>query len=302
MNITKDQFEILTFIEREGGRAITQTEFAENLHVSVKTVSKTMKEVEEIGLVERSHKKELQITKAGLEALEPYRVKRAIVMAAGFGSRMIPLTFNTPKPLIRVNGTMMIETLLDAIEQAGIPEIILVRGYLWEMFDSLLHKYPNIRFMQNPFFNEANNISSAYIVRDLLENAYVCEADLLVKNPHLIRKYEYETNYLGRYTDYTDDWCFKVKYGEIQELLVGGRDCYHMYGISYWDEKDGAQMAEDIEAAYMMPGGKERYWDEVSMRIFKDNHKIKVRPCYDGDIVEIDTFNELKEIDSTYNI
>lgn len=302
MNITKEQFEVLAYVEREGGKFLSQSKIAEEVHYSVRNVSKILKEIETMGLIKQEEKRVLQITKMGLEALEPYRVKRAIIMAAGFGSRMIPLTFNTPKPLIRVNGKMLVETLLDAIVAAGIPEIVLVRGYLWEMFDSLLHKYPNIRFMQNPFFNEANNISSAYVVKDLMRNAYVCEADLLVKNPNLIRKYEYETNYLGKYTDFTDDWCFKVKGGVVQELLVGGTKCYQMYGISYWDENEGAKMARDIEETYNMPGGKERYWDEVSMRIHKNNHRIAVRQCYDGDIIEIDTFNELKAIDSTYDV
>lgn len=302
MNITKEQFEVLAYVERWGGNALPQSRIAEGVHYSARNVSRIIKEIDGMGLIEQKEKKVLQITKAGLEALEPYRVKRAIIMAAGFGSRMIPLTFNTPKPLIRVNGKMLVETLLDAIVAAEIPEIVMVRGYLWEMFDSLLHKYPNIRFMQNPFFNEANNISSAYVVKDLLKNAYVCEADLLVSNPNLIRKYEYETNYLGRYTEFTDDWCFKVKGGIVQELLVGGKNCYQMYGISYWDEKEGEQMAQDIDATYHLPGGKERYWDEVSMRIFKNNHTITVRPCYDGDIVEIDTFNELKAIDPTYDV
>lgn len=302
MNINKNQFEVLAFMEKEGGRKITHSEMAEALHISVRLVGRIWREVEELGLANENGQHELQITKLGLDALEPYRVKRAVILAAGFGSRMIPLTFNTPKPLIRVKGRMMIESLLDAIEEAGIPEVVLVRGYLWEMFDSLLHKYPNIKFVQNPLFNEANNISSAYVVKDLLANSYVCEADLLVGNPGLIRKYEYETNYLGKYVEYTDDWCFKVKGGKIRELIVGGTDCYHMYGISYWNTKDGRKMAEDIEAAYKMPGGKERYWDEVSMRIFKKNYSIAVRPCYEGDIIEIDTFNELKALDSNYDV
>ncbi len=110
---------------------------------------------------------------------------------------------------------MIVETLLDAIVQAGIPEIVLVRGYLWEQFDALVHRYPQIRFLYNPLFNESNNVSSVLQAKDLLRGAYVCEADLLVNNPHLIRKYEYATNYLGLYREYTDDWCFETKRGVI---------------------------------------------------------------------------------------
>ena len=78
---------------------------------------------------------------------------------------MVPITLNTPKPLVRVNGTRIIDSLLDAVVEAGIPEIVIVRGYLGEQFDQLLYKYPNIRFVENPIYNEANNISSAVCVR-----------------------------------------------------------------------------------------------------------------------------------------
>lgn len=302
MNIKKNEFEILSYIEREGGKKLPQRKIADDTSLSLGMVNKSLAELGEMGLVRQTDKKELQITKLGMEALEPYRVKRAVIIAAGFGSRMVPITLNTPKPLVRVHGKMIIETLLDAIVEAGIPEIVVVRGYLWEQFDSLLHKYPQIRFVYNPLFNESNNISSAYLAKDLLQNAYVCEADLLLSNPRLIRKYEYSSNYLGMFKEYTDDWCFEVKRGKIRQLMVGGRDCYHMYGISYWDQKDGAQLCHDLEETFQMPGGKEKYWDEVALRVFSKNYAVDVRPCFEGDIVEIDTFNELKQIDPVYNM
>lgn len=302
MNITKNQFEILSLIEREGGRKLPQREIADSLHCSLGLANKTFGELEDMGLIGVNAKKEVQVTKLGLDALEPYRVKRAVILAAGFGSRMVPITLNTPKPLVRVHNRMIVETLLDAVVAAGIQEIVLVRGYLWEQFDVLKHKYPHIQFVQNPLFNEANNISSAWVVKDMLQNAYVCEADLLLSNPHLIRKYEYSSNYLGEYKEVTDDWCFEVRRGIIKALNVGGTDCYHMYGISYWDAKDGAKMAEDIDKTYKMPGGKEKYWDEVALRVCAKNYRMEVRPCYEGDIVEIDTFNELKKIDPIYDM
>ena len=302
MNINKNQFEILCFIEREGGRKVSQLEIADEVHFSLGLVNKVLSELTQAGLISVSEQKELQVTRQGLDALEPYRVKRAVILAAGFGSRMVPITLNTPKPLVRIHGKMIVETVLDAIVKAGIPEIVLVRGYLGEQFDVLKHKYPSIEFLYNPLFNEANNISSAWIAKDLFRNAYVCEADLLLKNPGLIRKYEYCSNYLGQYKDYTDDWCFTVKRGIIRELQVGGTDCYHMYGISYWNREDGAKLSEDIDKVYKMPGGKEKYWDEVALRVCMKNYKVEVRPCFEGDIVEIDTFSELKKIDSVYDL
>ena len=233
--------------------------------------------------------------------MEPYRVKRAVFIAAGFGSRMVPITFNTPKPLVRVNGVRIIDTLLDAVVAAGIPEIIIVRGYLGEQFDQLLYKYPNIKFVEKPIYNEANNISSAVCVKYLLQNAYVLEADLLLKNKKLIRKYEYETNFLGILVERTEDWCLVAnEKGIVIEEKVGGLNCHQMVGISYWTEEDGNKLAYDIDEVYHSPGGKERYWEQVPMVYKKENYKVHIRACQFEDIIEIDTFNELKQIDNLY--
>ena len=95
-------------------------QLAEELNFSVGTVNKLWNELEEKGFIENK-----QITKKGLKVLEPYRVKRAIFIAAGFGSRLVPITLNTPKPLVRVKGVRIIDTLLDAVIAAGIEEIII---------------------------------------------------------------------------------------------------------------------------------------------------------------------------------
>ena len=169
-----------------------------------------------------------------------------------------------------------------------------------EQFDQLLYKYPQIKFIDNPYYNEANNISSAMCARHLLQNAYVLEADLVVYNPDLITRYQYTSNYLGVKTDLTDDWCFQTKNNVITKLLVGGRNVYHMFGISYWNEQDGEKLAEDIKNTYELPGGKERYWDQVALEYCKDHYKIEVRECSFDDIIEIDSYTDLKKIDTNY--
>jgi len=291
----KKEFEILVLLT-ECENVMTQREIAEKTGLSIGTVNKIVKELNANGFI-----KEGKITKEGIDALEPYRVKRAVFLAAGFGSRMVPITFNTPKPLVRVNGTRMIDTLLDSVVKAGIEEIIIVRGYLGEQFDQLLYKYPNIKFVENPLYNDANNISSAMCIRYLLQNAYVLESDLILTNASLIRKYEYSSNFLGVPVEVTDDWClYTDNNGIITEECVGGKNCHQMIGISYWDKEAGLKLAEDIEEIYASPGGKERYWEQVALVYKKENYKVSIRECSFEDIVEIDTFNELKQIDKLY--
>lgn len=302
MSLTLNQFEVLTTIERKQDEKHTQRELAKKCNVSLGIVNKVLTELQDQELLKAQDNSKYTVTLKGYEWLEPYRVKKAIFMAAGFGSRMVPVTLNTPKPLIKVHGKRIIETLLDAVLDAGITDITIVRGYLGEQFELLLKKYPMIKFVENPIYNEANNISSAYVVRDMLANAYVLESDLLLYNRDIIRKYEYTTNYLGMPVNVTDDWCFETKKGYITKIKVGGENVHHMFGISYWSKEDAEKMEYDIEKVFKSPGGKERYWDEVALKECIKNYKVWVRPVEKGDIVEIDTYNELKQIDSVYNV
>lgn len=295
LTLSRKQFDIMVLLEK-GEISLTQREIAEETGMSVGSVNRVVTSLNELGYVSNG-----MLTEAGYAALEPYRVKRAVFIAAGFGSRLVPITLNTPKPLVRVNGTRMIDTLLDAVVAAGIEEIYVVRGYLGEQFDQLLYKYPQIKFIENPIYNEANNISSAMCARHLLQNAYVFEADLVLYNPDLITRYQYTSNYLGVPVEMTDDWCFQTnKSGIITKLQIGGTNCHHVYGISYWNSQDGAKLYEDIKKVYERPGGKERYWDQVALEYCISNYRVEVRECTFEDIIEIDSYSDLKKLDKTY--
>lgn len=294
--LSKIQFDILsTLVETK--KPLSQRELSRILNYSLGSINKAFNQLTDSNFIVDN-----QITSDGLIALEPYKVKRAIIIAAGFGSRMIPITLNTPKPLVRVHGIRIIDRLLDALVKNDIQEIIIVRGYLAEQFDQLKYKYPTIKFIDNHDFNSANNISSAVYAKDYFENAYVCEADLVVNNDCIIKKYHYSSNVLGIYKERTDDWCFITKNKIIQSQQVGGVDCYQEVGIHYLDALDGKKLADTIEDYYKLPGGKERFWDQALYSNKNVNFSIEVRECEENDIVEIDTFNELKKIDSSYNI
>ena len=294
--LTKNQCDILTCLI-ETNKDLAQRNISNETGLSLGTVNKTITELTELGFL-----KDKKVTDEGVKVLEPYRVKKAIIIAAGLGSRLIPITLNTPKPLVRVKGKRIIENTLEALTEIGIEEIYLVRGYLAKQFDELLYKYPNIKFIENEIYNEANNISSIYLSREHLGNNYILEADLLVYNKKIIKKYQYSTNYLTVPVKETDDWCFFLKGKYVNKMAIGGKDCYKIAGISYWTEEDGKKLARDVEEMFNSPGGKERYWDQVPMEYYLDNYKVTVTTCTEKDIVEIDTFNELKQIDKTYDV
>ena len=293
--LNKKQFSVLSILA-ENGKPLSQRKIAAKAGISVGSVNHILDEIKTAGLYDGT-----AVTKKGFEALEPYRVKRAVILAAGFGDRLMPITLNTPKPLIRVNGVRIIDTILDALYAKNIKEIWVVRGYLKEQFEVLLHKYPTLKFIDNDDYKETHNISSVLAARDHLANAYVIEGDLLIRDPSLIRKYQYESNYLGVPVERTDDWCFTANHKkEITGIVVGGLNCWHMYGISYWTEEDGKKLSKHIKEEYEAPGGRERFWDLVPLQYHLSDYSVYVRECSFEDIIEIDTFNELTALDPAY--
>ena len=298
MELTRRQFDILEALATNK-TVLSQRDLEKVTGHSLGSINKTVKELTDLGYMEEG-----VITNSGINALEPYRAKRAIFIAAGFGSRLVPITFDTPKPLVRVHGVRIIDRLIEACLEAGINEIYIVRGYLGELFDQLLYKFPMIKFLENPMYNEANNISSALVARYMLSNAYVFEADLLISNPKIIKKYHYQSDFLGIKKERSDDWCFRVEDGIIKEEKVGGEgdDIWQMVGISYWKEADGHRLSQDIADVFASPGGKERYWEQVPLVYRKEHYAVEIKDCHDEDIVEIDTFKELKTIDKTYDV
>lgn len=300
MSFTRFQFNVLTYIEEHQNKPLTQRQIADGVTLSLGTTNKIINQFIEDDLIMISSDKTISITELGYKLLEPYKVRKAIVIAAGFGSRMAPVTLDTPKPLVKVNGVRIIDTLLDALYAKDITNITIVVGYKKEQFQQLLEKYPTLKFIENPIYNESNNISSMYAARDIIDRCYICEADLVISNPKVITKYQFTSNYLGAYVSETDDWCFFKKGNYIDRVSVGGENCWHMIGISYWNEEDSKKLREDIAKVFNSRGGKEKYWDNVPLTVCKKDFKVEVRECKKSHVTEIDNYSELVIIDPSY--
>ena len=300
VSLSRYEFDFLAYLEKNGTKSYSQRTLADDLKISLTNTAKLVKDLNEKDYINILAEGEIEISEKGLKALEPYRVRKAIILAAGFGSRLAPVTLDTPKPLVKVNGIRIIDTLLDALTAKNITNITIVRGYKKEQFDQLLEKYPEIHFIDNPEFNMANNISSAVRAVDLIDRCYICEADLYISNPDVINKYEYCTNYLGAKVNETEDWCMKKHNGYISSYQMGGTDCYQGFGISYWNSKDSEKLKSDLLKVYNSRAGKENLWEMVPLRLAKKNYKIEIRNCHKSDIIEIDNFIELIAADNSY--
>ncbi len=124
--------------------------------------------------------------------------------------------------MLRVHGQRIIDGQIDACLAAGIDEIYIVRVNLGEQFDQLLYKCPMIKFIENPTYNDTDNISSMICARYLLQNSYAFDADIIINSPELIKRYQYQSNILGFFCERTDYCCFEVENGFITSQKIGG--------------------------------------------------------------------------------
>lgn len=255
-------------------------------------------ELEEAGFIKNNI-----ITEAGLKALEPYRVKSAVFLAAGLGSRLMPLTKETPKPLVKVFGKSFIERLLDACVAADIENIYIVVGHLKEKFQPLKEKYPQIEFIENKKYDRSGTVYSVYCALDKFDNTYLLESDLLLFEPTLVRKYNYTSNALGIKIDKTDDWCWTVNSeGRITYCKMGGENCYLFEGIVYFDKPSCEVLKKAVkDTVENLPDGEKRYLAQAAYNEKLKDYYLEIRECSKEDIVEIDSFSELKAIDKSYD-
>ena len=230
------------------------------------------------------------------------RVRRAIIMAAGIGKRMQPLTLQKPKPLIAVNGKVMIESIIEGLKQNGINEIHIVVGYLKEQFRYLTEKYDDVDLIENPYYDTCNNISSLYVAREYLGDCIILDGDQIINNTDILKPEFERSGYNAVYvTEPTNEWLMTVNDNGIVTSCsrTGGLVGWQLYSVSRWTAEDGRKLRQHLEAEFE-GGNTQIYWDDVAMFCHFDEYALGIFKMNARDIVEIDSLDELIEIDSTY--
>lgn len=231
-----------------------------------------------------------------------HKVERAIIMAAGLGNRMYPVTLTTPKPLVRVNGIRMIDTVIQGLHQNGIREIYVVVGYLKEKFAALVQEYPGVVLIENPYFDICNNISSLYVARDYIRNAMILDGDQIIYNSEILAPEFERSGYNSVWTDgETSEWLQTIENGIVTSCSrTGGRGGWQLYSISRWTAEDGKRLRHHLEVEFEQRQNRQIYWDDVAMFCYPDEYELGIRPMDKGDVIEVDDLSELIALDGSY--
>ena len=293
--ISEKQFKLLSFLQEHPQEEFTQRQLAEQLEVSLGTINSLLKEMKEANWIDQ----EGHLSELGKEALEPYRVQNAIIMAAGMSSRFAPLSYEVPKGLLKVKGERLIEREIEQLQEAGIEDITVIVGYLQEKMFYLAEKY-GVKIVVNNDYYKYNNCSSLMLVRNQLSNTYICSSDnYFAENP--FEKYIYRGYYSTIFVEgETDEYCATEDSNNmIVDIKIGGKNTWAMVGHVYFDRAFSEKFVEILEKEFKHEPYKEQLWEDYYTRNVHELH-LEARH-YSADIVkEFDSLDELRQFDDRY--
>lgn len=234
--------------------------------------------------------------------LTPYKVDNAIIMAAGYSARCMPLSNVLPKGLFRVKGEILIEREIEQLQRAGIEEIIVVTGFMQEKFQYLKDKY-GVILVHNEDYDKYNNMASLYAAQKYMKNSYIlCSDNYYVDN--VFHSYVEAPYYSCVYsTDYCDEFCVLDEDAEgfITSIHRGGAKAWYTIGDCFFNKKFSEKFVNYMNAE----------WDDLSTRnmLMDDFHirhieelKLKKIERENNKVLEFDTLEEFRAFDETFDM
>lgn len=259
---------------------------------SLGVVNRSIKRLIECGyLDDQAH-----LTSLSRDLFQSRKPQNAIILAAGFGMRMVPINMTTPKAFLEVNGERLIERLICQLHEIGVKDITVVVGFMKDHFEYLIDEY-GVKLAYAPDYAFTNNLHSLSKVSDRINNTYIVPCDIWCdRNP--FDNYELYSWYMV--SDLVDDNS-DVRVNRKMELVRVAPNAAgnSMVGISYLTGEEAQKVKEKIREYASIPEYNDKFWEEALYT--KDRMVVQAKVVHASDVVEINTYEQLRDLDSNSN-
>lgn len=271
---------------------INQRILADSCGHSLGVVNRSLKNLINEGYLDE----QIKVTPKAKSEMTLLAPKNAVILAAGFGMRMVPINTQSPKALLEINGETIIERTIKQLHEIGVTEIYVIVGFMKEQFEYLIDEY-GVELVVNEHYAEKNNLHSLNLVADHISNTYIIPCDIwCMKNPY--SRNELYSWYLVN--DLVDEESM-VRVNRKMELVVtsDGQAGNMMVGISYIAEPQATIIRDKLKAFDKNKRYEKSFWEEAL--IDNDRMIVYAKIAHSSDTVEINTFEQLRELDENSN-
>lgn len=292
--MTRNEFNLLYSIKKHG--LLSHRKLGELADVSLGYVSQTLRKFLEKGWID-----EKSITPKGMEALLPYKVDNALIMAAGMSTRFVPISLERPKGLLIVKNEVLIERQIEQLQEAGVKDIVIVLGYKKESFFYLESKYNGLKIIINPEYNTKNNTHTLYLAQKHLKNTYICSSDdYFVTNP--FEEYVYQSYYAAVHVkEKTNEWyMIPDARNNIAKVKKSGEEGDIMLGHVYWNREFSAGMVDLLNEDHLVGNYATSLWEQILTDHVRQLPPMEIKVYPKDTIFEFDSLDELRAFDDNY--
>lgn len=291
--LSRSEFDVMLALKKTP--AASQRAIASECGMSLGTVNAVVKSLGDRGLVEGG-----ALTAEGEDELSPYKVRNAVIMAAGLSSRMAPLSYECPKGVLKVRGEVLIERQIRQLKEAGIDDITVVVGFKKEEFFYLEDLF-GVKIVVNTDYATRNNHATLFQVRDIIGNTYICSSDnYFASNP--FERYVYDSYYAAVFEEgETDEYCLQTKGRDrrITGAVVGGSHSWVIMGHAYWTRDFTCDFMRFLSQEYHLTETVGKLWDDIFLE-HADELRMCMRPYEKGEIREFDSLYQLQDFDPLF--
>ena len=265
---------------------VSQRELAEQLSVSLGKVNQIINKLKKEKFIDDNN----NITLKTRNYLKKHHPRNAVILAAGYGMRMVPINTEEPKGLLEVKGETLIERLIKQLHEVGVQDIKVVVGFMKEHYEFLIDKY-NVKLVVNSHYKDWNNIYSLFLVKDDISDTYILPCDVwFEKNP--FSTIEDESWYLfGEEQVPGSNW--QVKNNE--KVRFNSSKGNKMIGLAYLNEMQGKNISKLLEKS-IEEKQYASFWEDVLEN--KKNFLLKGKLISDNSHAEINSYEQLLDLDS----